>query len=52
MCVKLIPFFTSSCAFSTMAADLTLEEARQEQVNIRDSKNMQKQIDYSTAEME
>lgn len=43
---------TSGDALSTMAAVLALEEARQEQGNTGDSKNMQKQIDYLTSEIE
>ena len=39
-------------ALSTLAAVLALEEARQEQNNAGDSKNMQKQIDYLTSEIE
>lgn len=39
-------------ALSTMAAVLAIEEARQEQSNTGDSKNMKKQIDYLTSEIE
>ena len=39
-------------ALSTLAAVLAIEEARQEQSNNGDSKNMQKQINYLTSEIE
>ena len=39
-------------ALSTLAAVLALEEARAEQNDAGDSKNMQKQIDYLTSEIE
>ena len=39
-------------ALSTLSAVLAIEEARQEQNNTGDSKNMQKQIDYLTSELE
>jgi hypothetical protein len=39
-------------ALSTMAAVLAIEEARQEQGDTGDNKNMQKQIDYLTSEIE
>lgn len=37
---------------ATVAALLAIEEARQEQSDTRDSKNMQKQIDDLSSEME
>ena len=39
-------------ALATIAAVLAIEEARQEQSSNGDSKNMQKQIDHLTSEME
>ena len=39
-------------ALTTMAAALAIEEARQEQGKTGDNKNIQKQIDYLTSEIE